>query len=94
VKILSRAAVDLMTTNQTPTLPKSFGLGWEVTSDVSQRLHFTAPGTFGHGGALGTQAWIDPAHKLIGIFLIQRWGGGVPDAFPTFQGMVNTALDE
>jgi len=31
-------------------------------------------GTFGHGGAFGTQAWIDPAQDLFVILLIQRTG--------------------
>ena len=33
--------------------------------------HFT-PGTFGHGGAFGTQSWADPATGLVYVFLIQR----------------------
>jgi CubicO group peptidase (beta-lactamase class C family) len=31
-------------------------------------------GTFGHGGAFGTQAWIDPHQGLFVILLIQRTG--------------------
>ena len=31
-------------------------------------------GTFGHGGAFGTQGWIDPHKDLFIIFLIQRTG--------------------
>jgi CubicO group peptidase (beta-lactamase class C family) len=33
-----------------------------------------SPGTFGHGGAFGTQAWIDPKRDLFVILLIQRTG--------------------
>jgi CubicO group peptidase (beta-lactamase class C family) len=33
-----------------------------------------SPGTFGHGGAYGTQAWIDPVKRRIYILLIQRAG--------------------
>jgi CubicO group peptidase (beta-lactamase class C family) len=31
-----------------------------------------SPGTFGHGGAYGTQAWIDPETKRIYILMVQR----------------------
>ena len=33
-----------------------------------------SPGTFGHGGAYGTQAWIDPVKRRIYIMLIQSAG--------------------
>lgn len=33
-----------------------------------------SPGTFGHGGAFGTQAWVDPKQDLFVILLIQRVG--------------------
>jgi xylan 1,4-beta-xylosidase len=29
-------------------------------------------GTFGHGGAFGTQSWADPARGLVYVFMIQR----------------------
>jgi CubicO group peptidase (beta-lactamase class C family) len=31
-----------------------------------------SPGTFGHGGAYGTQAWIDPDKKRVYILMVQR----------------------
>jgi CubicO group peptidase (beta-lactamase class C family) len=31
-----------------------------------------SPGTFGHGGAYGTQAWIDPVKNLVYLLMIQR----------------------
>ena len=31
-------------------------------------------GTFGHGGAFGTQGWVDPNKNLFVILLIQRVG--------------------
>ena len=33
-----------------------------------------SPGTFGHGGAWGTQAWIDPVRGLAYILMVQRPG--------------------
>jgi CubicO group peptidase (beta-lactamase class C family) len=31
-----------------------------------------SPGTFGHGGAWGTQAWMDPARGVAFILMVQR----------------------
>ena len=31
-------------------------------------------GTYGHGGAFGTQGWIDPQQDLFVVLLIQRVG--------------------
>jgi CubicO group peptidase (beta-lactamase class C family) len=33
-----------------------------------------SPGTYGHGGAFGTQGWIDPTQDLFVVLLIQRTG--------------------
>jgi CubicO group peptidase (beta-lactamase class C family) len=29
-------------------------------------------GSFGHGGAYGTQAWIDPVKQVIYVLMVQR----------------------
>ena len=39
-----------------------------------------SPGTFGHGGAFGTQGWVDPRREMIFVLLIQRTGFGNGDA--------------
>jgi CubicO group peptidase (beta-lactamase class C family) len=31
-----------------------------------------SPGTFGHGGAWGTQAWIDPVKNVAYVLMVQR----------------------
>jgi CubicO group peptidase (beta-lactamase class C family) len=31
-----------------------------------------SPGTFGHGGAYGTQGWVDPTKRRIYVLMIQR----------------------
>ncbi len=54
------------------------GSGWGLAIGiVREPVGMTAmlsPGTFGHGGAHGTQAWIDPVKRRIFIMLIQRAG--------------------
>jgi CubicO group peptidase (beta-lactamase class C family) len=59
-----------------------FGFGVGVVKEpqgVTERL---AAGSFGHGGAFGTQGWIDPSKDLFVILLIQRWGLPNADASP------------
>ena len=53
-----------------------YGLAWEVVTDPFGELAGHGPGTFGHGGAFGTQGWIDPTNGLISILMIQRADGG------------------
>ena len=31
-----------------------------------------SPGTYGHGGAWGTQAWIDPVKRVAYVLMVQR----------------------
>jgi len=54
-----------------------------------------SPGTFGHGGAFGTQGWIDPQKDLVLVMLIQRVGLPNGDASPMrreFQSVAVSAL--
>jgi CubicO group peptidase (beta-lactamase class C family) len=55
-----------------PGMP--WGLGFCIIEDPTQMEanRNLSPGTFGHGGAFGTQSWADPTRGLIYVFLIQR----------------------
>lgn len=79
-RLLSEEAVLELTRTQTHdiqtgfTTGMSWGLGFQVVKEpqgVTAMLH---PGTFGHGGAYGTQSWADPANNTIYILMIQRRG--------------------
>ena len=69
-----------MTTAQTGDLKAGFtpgmawGLGWGVVKTPEGVTAAASPGTFGHGGAFGTQAWIDPVKGRFAVLLIQRVG--------------------
>lgn len=75
---LKPASVELMTSLQTGDLQTGFtpgngwGLGWCVVRSPQGVTGMLSPGTFGHGGAFGTQAWIDPARKLVYVLMVQR----------------------
>ena len=77
-RYLKPETVKQMTSVQTGTLQTGFipgsawGLGISLVvtpGDVSAAL---SPGSFGHGGAYGTQAWIDPTNKVGYLLLVQR----------------------
>ncbi|MDZ7639745.1 MAG: serine hydrolase domain-containing protein [Bryobacterales bacterium] len=81
-RILSPATVKMMTTVQNGHMEPSghnagqgFGLAWTVAKDQRFEVVLRPKGTYGHGGAFGTDYWVDPEHRLIGIFLIQVTGG-------------------
>jgi len=69
-----------------------YGLGWEVVADPLGELAGHAKGTYGHGGAFGTQGWIDPRNNLISILLIQRSGGSTESLRNVFLTMAEAAV--
>jgi len=95
-RYLSPAAMELLTTVQTGTLACGFfqspgpgnhgaNYGWGIGTCILRTPHegvvaMLAPGTFGHGGAWGTQAWIDPVRGVAYILMVQRSNFGNSDA--------------
>jgi CubicO group peptidase (beta-lactamase class C family) len=77
---LSEAAVKQMTALQTGDLQcgftpgMGFGFGWAVIKEPQGVHAMLSKGTYGHGGAFGTQGWIDREQNLFVILLIQRTG--------------------
>jgi len=77
-RYLSEAAVRQMTTVQSGDLVTGFtpGNGWGLGCCVVRHPQgpsaTLSPGSFGHGGAYGTQAWIDPVKKRVHLLLVQR----------------------
>ena len=97
-QLLSKAAVDMMTSMHTADLRSghmpgtAFGLTWEVVRPEGMgEIHLLSAGTFGHGGAFNTHGWIDKKRDLIGIFLIQN-SIGTGDVKYAFMGMTNAAV--
>jgi len=69
-----------------------YGLAWEVVTDPLGELAGHSPGTYGHGGAFGTQGWIDPRNGLISILLIQRADSGTESLRNVFLNMAESSL--
>ena len=61
-KVLSRVAIEKMTTPQTPANAASVrGLGWDIDSPFATNRGDLLPvGSFGHTGFTGTSLWVDP----------------------------------
>jgi len=87
-RYLSRAAMKYLTTPQTGDLPTGFfqndtfgqhgaNYGWGIATCILRKPHegvaaMLSPGSFGHGGAWGTQAWIDPVKGVAYVLMVQR----------------------
>jgi CubicO group peptidase (beta-lactamase class C family) len=102
--ILSRAAVELMTSDQlTPEQRvgaepffgsyRSWGLGMAV--DIRRDDIFHRPGRFGWDGGLGTCAYTDPTEGMIGILFTQRMmeSPEPPKLFTDFWTLAYAALE-
>jgi CubicO group peptidase (beta-lactamase class C family) len=77
-RIASEDTVRQMTTVQYPELETGFtpgngwGLGWCIVREPQGVTEALSPGTFGHGGAYGTQGWVDPVKRRVYVLMIQR----------------------
>lgn len=87
-RYLSPEAVALLSTVHTGDLPTGFfqaeaygrhgtNYGWGVGTCILRTPHdgvaaMLSPGSYGHGGAWGTQAWIDPTKGVAYVLMVQR----------------------
>jgi len=99
-KLLSKSGVEVMTVNHTGTMTAGhgpglgFGLTWNVVRESLGTLSLLSEGTFMHGGAFGTHGWVDPKKNMVGVFMIQRTGGGGAAERDAFLAMANAATTE
>ena len=98
-KIISSESVLTMTKVQTGDLPcgfvpgMSFGFGWAVVKEPKGVTAMVSAGTYGHGGAFGTQGWIDPQQDLFVVLLIQRVGLANADGSDIRRDLQQIAVD-
>jgi CubicO group peptidase (beta-lactamase class C family) len=98
-RVLSEASVAEMTKVQTGDLKAAFtpgmgfGLGWGVVRTPEGVTAMLSSGSYGHGGAFGTQAWIDPHKDLFVVLLIQRAGLPNSDASDMRRELQALAVD-
>lgn len=79
-RIIGEKTLTDMTTNHTGDLKAGFvdgsawGYGFGLVREPKGATENASAGTYGHGGAYGTQGWIDPVKGIYTILLIQRTG--------------------
>lgn len=97
-QLISAKSLKAMTSPQTGDLAVGFvpgmayGLGCGVVREPQGVTAMLSPGTFGHGGAFGTQGWIDPKQDLFVVLLIQRVGVPNGDASELRQRLQELAV--
>jgi CubicO group peptidase (beta-lactamase class C family) len=110
-RYLSPDSFHLLSTVQTGSLPTGFfqspefgshgtNYGWGIGTCILRAPHpgvaaMLSPGTFGHGGAWGTQAWVDPVRGVAYILMIQRSdlpNSDASDVRQAFQQAAESAL--
>jgi CubicO group peptidase (beta-lactamase class C family) len=85
-RVLSADALAQMTSIQTADIETGFtagqawGLGFSLVRQPQGPTGMLSPGSFGHGGAFGTQSWADPAREMIFILMVARQNFGNSDA--------------
>jgi CubicO group peptidase (beta-lactamase class C family) len=88
VRVLKAETAKMMRSIQTGEIKTGFtpgngwGLGVCVVRGPQGVTGMLSPGTFGHGGAYGTQAWIDPVKGVAYVLMVQRANFQNSDASP------------
>jgi CubicO group peptidase (beta-lactamase class C family) len=100
-RLLSPFSVHLMTEPQTTGIQpvgwmrgSDYGLTWEIVTEPLGELAGHTVGTYGHGGAFGTQGWIDPNNDLISILLIQSSDPAAESMTNIFLNMAESSLNK
>ena len=100
-RYLSQASVETMVQVYTPDVKPSgwlggtgYGLTWEIVNQPEGMLLLHSMGTFGHGGAFGTEGWIDPTRDLIRVLLVQVSDGSAGPARSAVMQISEAAIVE
>lgn len=100
-RVLSKAAIETMTTNQTGDMKVGwapglgFGLGVAVVKEPLGATRYSSIGSYGHAGAYRTYAWVDPSKDLVGVILFQRTNGSDhADEINDFMQLCAAAIDD
>jgi CubicO group peptidase (beta-lactamase class C family) len=100
-RVLSSAAVTLMTTSHTGDLKAGWvpgvghGYGYEVVRNAEGMFRYNSIGSYVKGGAFRTYEWVDPEKDLVGVFMMQltNGGGDTADEINSFMALSAAAVD-
>jgi CubicO group peptidase (beta-lactamase class C family) len=96
-RVLKPESVKQLRTVHSGDLATGFtpGNGWGCCACVVRQpqgvTEALSPGSFGHGGAYGTQAWIDPEKKVAYVLMVQRSNFPNSDASDVRKSFQNAA---
>ncbi len=102
VRLLSPKTIELMTTSHTNDMNLSasttpvlgpgaeWGLGFRIASDLGATQTLGSSGMYGWSGIYGTNFWVDPKEKLIGVLMVQRYPGA--SAAAPFQALTYQSI--
>ncbi len=108
-RILGRAAMEEMITNQIPGVPgvmsderhdeASWGYGWGIACAEKWPYFPThPPGTFQHGGSSGVYLWCDPTNDIVGAYFAAATKEITPEQFlwhaDLFANAVTAAIED
>jgi CubicO group peptidase (beta-lactamase class C family) len=103
-RVLSAAAVEIMTASHTGTLPAGYspgtgqGFGFEIVREPLGMFRYASIGSFEKAGFYRTYIWADPAKDLLGVILMQRNTGGyqadMADEVNVFMAMAAAAIEK
>lgn len=73
-RVLGRATVEAMITDQNKGLGHPWGLGWGLQTSSAWNAFgdLSSDRAFGHSGGSGTVAWVDPQRELLCVILTTR----------------------
>jgi CubicO group peptidase (beta-lactamase class C family) len=95
-RYLSPTTVALMTSNHVGSLYQNgtlgWGLGFEVVEQPGRAPRYGAAGEFSWSGAYHTAFWVDPAEKLVVVFMTQLLPAGPVDLRFRIRTLVNQAI--
>jgi CubicO group peptidase (beta-lactamase class C family) len=99
-RVLSADAVNQMTSLQTGEIQSGlgpetgWGLGFSLVREPVGGMKMVSAGTYGHGGAFGTQSHADPGKEAIFILMVarQNFGNDGPDLRAELQKLAVDAI--
>jgi CubicO group peptidase (beta-lactamase class C family) len=100
-RVLSSAAVALMTTSHTGDLKAGWvpgvghGYGYEVVRNAEGMFRYNSIGSYVKGGAFRTYEWVDPEKDLVGVLMMQltNGGGDTADEINSFMAISAAAVE-
>lgn len=94
VRLLSPKTVEMMLTDQLPTLTDEFGIGFGLETAANDYLSPRGVGTFSWGGAFQTTYWADPKERLVALLYTNTYGAGAPPLGGRFSILTYAAMNK